>query len=201
MGRPHDTIFMRIYNWENRKLTEGVAVEYSNRGNAFVALGDPDTPGPAHMITLHDKNPAQIQDGKLHDVFPFWVRPKDGDHFLVWAKPHEHLSDVEAVLIRVSTWSPTVYSGRGFWRTQMADTRTMLTGIKHYQATNGRKACASYGLVRLDPGETLRIRPEGADDHWAVTHERDRISSVPWDVYREKLRESHATEPGDVVCF
>lgn len=190
---------MHIYNWENRELTEGVSVSVSSRGNVFVSLGDPDTPGPAHMVTLHDKNPAKIIDGKLFDVFPFWVRPKNDSHFLVFADPHAHLKDVDTVLIRVSTWSPTVYGGRGFWRTQYADTETVLTGIKHYTSDNGRKACASYGLVRLSPDQTLRIRPEGSDDHWAVTHCGDRLVSEPWDVYRAKLRDVMAFEPGDVV--
>lgn len=79
----------------------------------------------------------------------------------------------------------------------------MLTGIKHYTSDNGRKACASYGLVRLCPQQTLRIRPEGADDQWAVSHTGREIRSEPWDVHRARqidaLYDADALHPGDIL--
>ena len=178
---------MRTYNWHNRRLTEGLSIRISSQGNAYVPLGEPKSPGPSHMVTLHRDNPPKIRSNQIRDAFPYWVRPRKGDPFLVLAKPHEHHADDKTVLLRVSTWSPKTFGGRGFWRMTEGETPTLLTGIQYYTDQNGREAIASEGLVTLDPGQTLRIRPEGSDDQWAVTNTGDEVVSEPWDFYRMRL--------------
>lgn len=188
MGRyPCNNLRMRTYNWQNRRLTEGLSVHISSQGNAYVPLGDPESPGPSHMVTMHRNNPPDILSNHIYNVFPYWVRPKKGDAFLVFAKPHEQHEDDKSILLRVSTWSPRVFSGRGFWRMTEGDTPTLLTGIQYYTDQAERDAIASEGLVTVRPGHTLRIRPEGSDDQWAVTNTGDEVISEPWDFYRMRL--------------
>jgi hypothetical protein len=174
---------MRTFSWKGGELERGIAVKRSSQKNYYTPLGDSDTPGPHHMVTLHRDNPAEIRDGRVFDVFPYWVRPRAGDAFLVLAQPHAQHQDTLDVLVRISTWAPEAYSGRGFWRQTVGETDTLVTGVGHYRDSSGRKAVASEGLVRLEAGKTLRVRPEGSDDHWAVTNDGEWVVSELWEVY------------------
>lgn len=174
---------MRTFSWENRTLSEGIGVRCSSQRNYYVPLGDSDSPGPSFIVTFHRENPPEVTGARVYDAFPYWVRPKSGSPFLVLARPHAIHEEDPTVLLRVSTWSPYTYGGRGFWRVERGETDTMLTGIRYYTDGNQRRAIASEALVKLAAGQTLRLRPEGSDDHWAVTNIGGQVLSELWEEF------------------
>ncbi len=178
---------MRCITWESGILTPGLRVSGSGDKGHYCLLGDPSTPGPCSRIPFHNTNPPHVVDGRVYEVFPFWVRPKDASNFLVLAQPHEKHLDDDRFLVRISTYNEETFGGRGFWRAVEGSTNTIATGITYYTDSQGRKAVASHGLVILNPGQTLRVRPEGSDTHWAVRWDDGMLHTMPWEQYQAAL--------------
>ena len=187
MGRTTNDLPMRCFSWETGELRPGLLISGTTERGLFCALGDPDTPGPATRVPFHQKNPPTVENGRVYEAFPFWVRPKSAKRFLVLAQPHEkHLDDARC-LLNISTYNPETFGGRGFWRATEGRTNTLVTGLTYYSDAHEREAIASHGLVILDPTQILRVRPEGSDQHWAVRLVDGTLQSDPWEQYQAVL--------------
>jgi hypothetical protein len=178
---------MRCVSWEAGDLVAGIPVSGTLSKGFYCALGDPQTAGPAARVPFHQNNPPTLENDRLHSAFPFWVRPKDAKRFLVLAAPHEKHADDARTLLRISTYNPETFGGRGFWRVIDGRTNTIATGLTYYTDVRGRAAIASHGLVLLEAGQVLRVRPEGADTHWAVYDLDGTLRSIPWEQYQAAL--------------
>jgi hypothetical protein len=162
---------MRCYAWIDGALQEGIELA---DGTALI-LGTQSEQGNPVRIPLHKRNPAELTHLRISNSYPFWVNPQSGEPFLTFAQPHEKHENDTKTLLHVSTLSGVNHDIQGFWKGVKGHPKTLLVGIGATQKKSWKE-----GLVVLEPGDVLRVRPEGSDDMWAVVHTGHSLRSETW---------------------
>lgn len=150
---------MRCYHWQSDELTRGIKL---HRGHTL-SLGVTARTGARCWVGLHRDNPARVDNDVMHEAYPFWVSPKNGGRFLVFAKPHASVANDDRVLIHVTTRGPA-FRGRGWWSLR-GEGETILAGVVSLERREW-----SEGLVIASPGTVIRLRPTHGDDDYAFVY-------------------------------
>lgn len=151
---------MLCLRWEQLSLTPGIRLHRSHSLNLGVTAKERER----CWVGLHRDNPPSLEGALVHDAYPFWVTPKRGDRFLVLAQPRDHLRDDDRILIHVSTRGEGKGNGRGWWSVEGGE--TLLAGVEERDAW-------SEGLILLNPGGIVRMRPARGDDDLALCYPVD----------------------------
>jgi len=162
---------MRCYEWNAGSLQDGIFLSHA----PALVLGSTSTDGSPIRVPLHKRNPASIENKRMTMVYPFWVNPQNGDPFLTLAKPHKKHSDDPRAFLHLSTRSSNEHAIQGFWRTMAGSPKTLLVGVGALDGKTWRE-----GLIIMNPGDILRVRPEGSDDMWAIVCDDDTVHSETW---------------------
>ena len=156
---------MRCFHWSCGSLQSGLHLQNDERLGAVVFLGEEGRGRRYEKVALDRSNPAKVEAGRVTEAHPRKVTlpARDGKPekvFFVLEAPRQNAGDV---LIRVNTYSAYIRGGSGGWSTAEGAPETLVSGFGAFGLA-GRVGEWSDGLVRMRPGDVLKIRPSRSID-------------------------------------
>jgi hypothetical protein len=157
---------MRTFTWSCGGLTVGLELTYDERLDAVVFLGEEGRGRRYEKVGLDRRNPAQVEeDGRVKDAFPRKVTlPASGGKpeksFYMLEKPKSGSWDI---LVRVNTYSSYRKNGSGRWNVVAGSPETLIAAYGAFGVA-GRVGNWDDGLVRMRPGDVLKVHPSRSID-------------------------------------
>lgn len=183
---------MKCYFWEDGSIFPGIQVQDRGEGILSIDLGvDLDKGSTPRFLDLYAPNPPDIIHKKgnqyIHDAYPVPV-DAPGRNSLELGKPHDKHDGDRRIIVQMSTFTHThihtTKPAHGFWCPVKGDAETLLSGV--YTSARGQKWLK--GVIRLAPGDALRVGVEGrGQGDYALYNYEGEIKSFSWPVFCQTM--------------
>jgi hypothetical protein len=155
---------MMAFTWQSGKLVAGFQLVHDEKLGTVVFLGEEGRGRYFEKVGLDRRNPAQVVGGRVRSAFPREVvldakSGKPEKKFYVLEKARDGWD----VLVRVNTYGGYLKQGRGYWSVVSGKPTVLVQGNGAF-GDAGRNGNWHDGLIRMLPGDVLRIHPTRSVD-------------------------------------
>ena len=185
--------FKKSWVFDNKDcLKEGIAVEEDPIFGTIVYLGEEGRGRHYEKVGLYRKSPAEVKDRKIFNARPVKITVNRGTEkeksFYTLAAPalvpNEANKD-KRLLVRINTSCTYTRGSIGNWKAVKGEPQTLVVGNGAHGIA-GRIGTWYDGLVIMQPGDVLRVKPEGGykTEHYALFYDPDEgLKCMVWQDY------------------
>lgn len=177
---------MKAYTF-NGNLSKGLAVTNDEKFGQIVFLGEAGRGRRYEKVSLSRQNPAYVIDGRILEADPVKITlgAKAEESEKVFYVLAASKSDSWSVLVRINTNGGYIRGANGRWETISGKPETLVSGYGAF-GDAGRIGNWADGLVVMNPGDVIRVRPsrtwgEGPSALWV--DENGEPHSASWKDY------------------